>query len=182
MKVFIVCLIVVFTVGACQSGNLTTLKDDELMARTTTANEARMTPDGNLQASYQGIGASQIMQDPNGNWAQMQGPVAIMSVPLPGGGVGYIISPKDTKIARLSYTPNPRAGETSIVMEGLEANISTPMAQEVAALQVALPILAEMTRTEALACIEKWKAAGTMMPTIADALIKIVGMWAPAVP
>ena len=177
-KRIVLCLGLLLGAAGC-TNNLTKLSDDALYARTTTANEARMTPEGNLQASYQGIGASQIMQDPNGNWAQMQGPVAIMSVPLPGGGIGYIISPKDTKIARLCYTPNPAAGQAEIVLEGLEANISTPMAQEVAALEKVMVHLTTMNKDAILGDIGRMKAAGEMLPTIADALVAIISKFAP---
>ena len=167
--------------GGCESGNLTRLSDEQLYARTTTANEARMTPEGNLQASYQGIGATQAMADPNGAWAQMQGPAAIINFPL-NNGVAQMFSPKDVIIRNLKYTPEPKPGAAALEIGELTANISVPMAQDVAALQVALPLLAEMSKAEALAAIEKWRIAGTMMPTIADALIKIISLWAPVGP
>ena len=174
----IVAAAMVLALCGCQSGNLTTLEDAKLMARTTTANQARMSPDGNLTANYQGIGATQTMTEPNAIWAQLQGPAGIVTFPMPLGTV-QVISPKDIICKGLKYTPEPVKGAAQLEIAEFSANISTPMAQEVAALQVALPLLAEMTKAEALASIEKWRIAGTMMPTIADALIKIISLWAP---
>ena len=163
--------------GGC-THNLTRLSDGNVYTRTSSANIAAMSPLGNLEAAYYGIGPSQIMQDPNGNWSQQPGPLAVISVPL-AGGVAYILSPNNTKIARVTYTPNPRKGEAALVVEGLDANLSEPLREQAVALGDALTVLQAMTKEEALATVEKWKAAGQMMPTIADALIKIIGMWAP---
>jgi len=160
--------------------NLTTLDTKQVYSRTSEANTAKLDAEGNLAASYHGIGATQLMQDPKGNWTNMPGPVGVLSVPMPNGGVGYIISPKDTKIAKLTYTPEPANGAPQIVVEGLEANISTPMGQQVEAIQAALPVLQAMTKEEALATGEKWRIAGDMLPTVADLLKSIIGSFWPA--
>ena len=174
MKIYLVIGIVVLVLLAGCTHNLTKLDDKGVYARTSTNQDAFMNPDGQMRASFSGIGPTQLMQDANGNWTNMPGPVAVLSVPMPSGGVGYIISPKDTKIAKMSYTPKPADGQPAVVIEGLEANLSEPMSQQVAALTVALPILQEMTKAEALATIEKWRIAGTMVPTIADLLKSLI--------
>ncbi len=172
MKKMLLLMIVLLCVGCTH--NLTKLNDEGVYARTTEAQLASMDADGNMKAAYHGIGATQLMQDPCGNWTNMPGPIAVLSVPIPSGGMAYILSPKDTKIARMTYTPNPNAGEPAILVEGLEANISEPITQQTAALAICLPILRDMVKEEALATIEKWKVAQAITPTIADLLIQLV--------
>ena len=179
-KIVLLCIGLLVGATGC-THNLTRLSDGNVYSRTSSANIAAMSPEGSLQAAYYGIGPSQIMQDPNGNWSQQPGPLAVISVPL-ANGVAYILSPNNTKIARVTYTPEPRKGEASLVVEGLDANLSEPLREQVVALGDALTVLQAMTKEEALATVAKWKAAGEMMPTIADALIKIIGMWAPVAP
>jgi len=174
-KVFIV-LMMVMMVGGC-THNLTKL-DGGVYARTTEADVGSIDSEGNMQAAYHGLGATQLSQDESGNWTNMPGPVGVLSAPMPNGGVAYIISPKDVRVARMTYTPEPAAGSPSVVLEGLEANITEPLGQHVEALRVALPILENMTREEALATVEKWRIAGTMVPEVADLLTSIIKMWA----
>lgn len=177
MKNVFVVLLLLLLVGAGCTHNLTKLNSDAVYSRTTDAQTARMDADGNLSASYHGVGPTQLFQDPNGNWTNMPGPVGVLSVPMPGGGVAYIISPNNTKIDKMSYTPMPAAGSAVVTVEGLETNISEPMEQQVAALAVALPILRDMTKEEALATIERWRIAGDMLPTVAELLTQIVSGW-----
>ncbi len=181
MKVLIVGVIVALTVGACQSGNLTRLKDDELFARTTTANEARMTPEGNLQASYQGIGATQAMVEPNNYWIQQQGPAAVMNFPI-AGGVAQMYSPKNIDIGSLTYTPKPPAGQPMLTITNLRANISEPMAQDVEGLRAAYPELVILNRDAVNADIERMKAAGEITSDLATAIVGLLSKWAPVVP
>ena len=173
MKKIVMFLIVLLFVTGC-THNLTKLNDDGVYARTSEAQLASLDAEGNMKAAYHGIGATQLMQDPCGNWTNMPGPVAVLSVPLPSGGVAYIISPKDTKIAEMSYTPEPAKGMPAVMVKGLEANISEPMSQQTAALAIALPILKDMVKEEALATIEKWKIAGTITSDVADMLVKLL--------
>lgn len=162
--------------------NITKL-DEDVYARTSDTSTGKINPDGTLLASYHGIGATQLVQDSTGNWTNMPGPVGVISVPItnadPNGedGVGYIVSPKNVKIQKMSYTPVPAPGDPAFVIEGLEANVSEPLGQHVAALQIALPVLQAMTKEEALATIEKWRIAKDIVPTVADLLVQIVSAW-----
>ena len=169
---------VVLALCGCQSGNLTTLEDAKLMARTTTANQARMSPDGNLTANYQGIGATQTMTEPNAIWAQLQGPAGIVTFPMPNGTV-QVISPKDIVCKGLKYTPEPAKGAAQLEIAEFSANISVPMAQEVAALEKVMVHLTTMNKDAILGDIERMKAVGEMLPTIADALVAIISKFAP---
>lgn len=177
MLMLMLCLVGLVFAGCTH--NLTTMDQEQLYARTTTANVGSIDAEGNQQAVYHGIGATILKQDAEGNWTNMPGPVGVLSAPMPGenGGVAFIISPKDTKIAKIMYTPDPAAGEPAVVVEGVEANISEPMSQQVAALAIALPILKDMTIAEAQATVEKWKVAETITPTIAELLLQIIGTW-----
>jgi hypothetical protein len=172
-KAFLVLLLVAAMMAGCQSGNLTTLADKEVFARTTTANQARMTPEGNLTANYQGIGATQAMTEPNAIWTQMQGPACVTTFPMPLGTV-QVISPKDIICKGLKYTPVPAKGEAMLEIAEFSANISVPMSQDVAALVTALPQLAGMTQTEANARVAEWVEAGKMLPTVAEVLKAII--------
>jgi len=169
-------MLLMVMVAGC-THNLTKLTDRELYSRTSDAQNASIDPDGNIKSSFHGVGATLLIQDAEGNWTNMPGPVGVLSAPLPTGGVGYIISPKDTRIAKIIYTPEPNAGEPQVVIEGLEANLSEPLAQQVAALSIALPILRDMTKEEALAAVEKWKAAQEIAPTLANLLVQIIATW-----
>lgn len=173
----IVAVLCIALTGMSCTSNLTKLNEDGVYSRTSTAHTGTITPDGTLQASYYGLGATQLNQDQEGNYAIMPGPVGVLSAPLPTGGVGYIISPKDTRIARIEYTPNPIEGQPSIVIEGIEANISTPLAQHVLGLEIALKALENMTATEALATVEKWKVAGDITSDLAKVIVQAIALW-----
>lgn len=160
----------VFLVGCTH--NLTEVTPESVYARTSTVSTQMLTPAGNITWAGNGIGTSQVLSDPNGLYAQNPGSAAILSAPWMGGHV-HLISPKDVKIAKIEVTPQPD-GTLEILVEGLEANISDPLSMQVEALKIALPILAEMTKAEALATVEKWKIAGEMTPTVADLLIQII--------
>jgi len=165
--------------GGC-THNVTKLDSGQAYTRTSDAQVASMDAEGNLRAAYHGVGPTQLFQDSKGNWTNIPGPVGVLSVPMPDGKVGYIISPNDTKIASIKFTPSPAAGSPAIEITGLEANISVPMGQQVEAIKAALPVLQAMTREEALATVEKWRIAGTMLPTVADVLKSIVSAVWPA--
>ena len=168
-RIIIAIIVTALMLGGC-THNVTELTDQGVLTRTSTANSASITKDGNLQAAYHGIGPMQLQQDADGNWVNIPGPAGLVSF-VRGDTKAYILSPNNVKINKVNY--DPATGKVAI--EGLEANISEPMSQQVAALQIALPILSQMTQAEALATIEKWRTAGTMLPTVADMLIKIVG-------
>lgn len=174
-KILLLLLVAAFVLTGC-THNLSKLTERSVYTRTSDAQVASMDGDGNLQAAYHGIGPMQLMQDPNGNWTNMPGPAGILSFPTPQG-VAFIVSPNNMTMAEFTYTPEPPAGSAAITVRGLEVNLSDPMSQQVSAIAIALPVLQAMTKEEALATIEKWKAAGTMLPSVLDALVTIVSGW-----
>jgi hypothetical protein len=177
MKKFLIVLVVVMLAG-CENSNLTTLTDKGVSARTSTANVASMDSEGNLRASFNGVGPTQSMLDPNGIWTNTPGPGMHLSAQFPGFGVAQIFSPKDVTIESLTYTPKPEAGKPMLTVNGFSANMTAPLSQQVEAVKAALPVLQAMTQAEALATVEKWRIAGTMLPTVADMLKSLISaMW-----
>jgi hypothetical protein len=164
-------------VAGCNTHNQTKLDmAKELTAVTSDASLATTDVEGNQQAAYHGVGPTQLKQDAEGNWAQMPGPVGVMSAPMPGTDdkLAYIISPNDTKIARISYTPNPSPGQPMVELEGIEANISTPLAQHVIGIEKALTALTTMTKTEAEARIRQLEIAGEITSDMAAKLVQLL--------
>jgi len=160
--------------GGC-THNLTTLTDEMVYARTSTANVATMDAEGNLSAAYPGVGETLIFMDPDGGtWAIEPGPLGSLVANMPGGISAHILTPNDTKISRLTYNLIPSTGQTTILIEGLETNISTPLAQYVEAIKIHVAAIQGMTQAEALAAVEKWKVAKEITPTIADMLTSII--------
>ncbi len=174
-KILLLLLVAALLLTGC-THNVSQLAERSVYTRTSDAQVASMDADGNLQAAYHGIGPMQLMQDPNGNWTNMPGPAGILSFPTPQG-VAFIVSPNNMTMQKFTYTPEPLAGSAAITVEGLEVNLSETMAQQVEAIGIALPVLQAMTKEEALATVEKWKAAGTMLPTVADILKQIIATW-----
>lgn len=177
MKTWMIVMVVGLLVCVgCATHNLSTIESGKVMTRTSTASDTKMDADGNMGATSLTLPVGQVMQDAEGTWSQQVGNFAVISMPMPGGGNSYIISPKDTKIAKAKLIN----GETTVELTGLEANISTPMSVLVDGLKASLPALQGMTKEEALATVEKWKAAGTMLPTVADMLTQIINAIFPA--
>jgi len=171
MKHVMLVLMLCFVVLAGCTHNLTELTNDKVYSRTSEAHTAKMDANGNMESSYHGLGQTQLMQDGDGNWTQMSGPPGVLAVPG-NDRVAYIISPKDIRIDEVTYCN--AEGKPLLTVKGLEANIAPPEGQQVAAIERALARLQGMTREEALATGEKWKATGEMLPTVADLLIKII--------
>jgi len=119
------------------------------------------------------LGASLLNQDAEGNYLIEPGPGGVLSI----RGEAYIFSPKDVKIGKMTYTPEPIPGQPAIVVENLEANISEPLGQHVLALEVALPILQGMAKEEALATIERWRIVGAITESVFTKLMEIVVAW-----
>ena len=164
--------------AGCATHNKTKLSGGELDAVTTTASHGVIDLDGNQTASYQGLAPTLIKQDAEGNWVNMGGPTGIMSAPVPGTEqLAYIISQANTSIAKIQYTPEPTAGNPQLVVEGIEVNMSDPMSQHVSALQVALPVLADMTKAEALARIEQMRIAGDIAESMAPLLVQMINLF-----
>jgi len=155
--------------------NQTKLGPGTVDAVTTTASQSTIDAEGNQAASYQGLAPTVIKQDAEGNWVNMGGPTGIISAPVPGTDqLAYIISQSNTSIGEVSFTPVPAAGDPQFVVRNIQTNMSDPMSQHVAALQVALPILANMTKEEALARVEQMKAAGDIAESLAPILTQII--------
>ena len=175
MKKWVSFVVLVSVAMAGCTHNLTKLGGEDVYARTSDVSAGTIDQEGNQTAAYHGLAPTLLKQDAEGNWVNMPGPIGILSAPVPGTNqLAYIISPKDTRIASISYTPEPDPGEAAFVILGIEANISTPLAQHVEAIRIALPVLASMTKEEALATVEKWRIAGEMAPTVADLLSSII--------
>ena len=171
-------LMVAVAMGGCATHNQTKLSGGEVDAVTTTASQSAIDVGGNQTASYQGLAPTLIKQDLEGNWVNMAGPTGIMSAPVPGTDqLAYIISQANTRIAKIQYTPEPAAGDAQLLVEGIEVNMSDPMAQHVAALQVALPILADMTKAEALTRVEQMRIAGEISESLAPLLAQIINLF-----
>jgi len=176
MKKYLLLLLVV--AAGCQTHNRTLLDQGEVDVTTSTASQGLIDTEGNQSASYQGLAPTLIKQDAGGNWVNMGGPTGIISAPVPGTEqLAYIISQSNTSIAEIQYTPDPAAGQSQIIVKGVETNMTDTMAQHVAALNVALPVLKDMTREEALARVEQWKVAGDIAPTVADLLVQIITLF-----
>ena len=174
----IVTALVLLVASGCATHNQTKLGGGSVEAVTTTASHGLIDVEGNQSASYQGLAPTLIKQDSEGNWVNMGGPTGIMSAPVPGTNqLAYIISQANTSIARVQYTPEPAAGEAQILIEGIEVNMSDPMSQHVAALQVALPVLADMTKAEALARVEQWRITGEIAESMAPLLVQMINLF-----
>ena len=172
-----VLLMALLLAGGC-THNQTKLDGGKVDVTTTTASQAAIDMDGYQTASYQGLSPTLIKQDAEGNWVNMGGPTGIMSAPVPGTDqLAYIISQANTSIAKVQYTPEPSPGAPQILIEGIEVNMSDPMSQHVAALQIALPVLADMTKAEALARIEQMRAAGEIASDMAPLLTQIITLF-----
>jgi len=169
MLVVLTVALVLLLVG-CATHNQTALNKDGVSSITSDAHTGIVYPNGLLEASYHGLGASLLNQDAEGNYLIAPGPGGVLSI----RGEAYIFSPKDVKIGKMTYTPEPSPGQPAIVVENLEANISEPLGKHVLALEVALPILATMTEVEALATVERWKIIGAITESVAAKLIEIL--------
>ena len=160
-------MVMVAMVSGCATHNETRLDEEGVVSRTSTANTARITPEGEIQATTQGVGATVSNKDLNGDYIIIPGASSSLSAIIPNmepNGepiVMRLFSPKDMEMATFEFTPQPLPGQPAMKITGLKANISEPLKQYVAALQVALPILSEMTKAEAEAKVEEWRIAGT---------------------
>lgn len=124
-------------------------------AKTTTASLGAVGPTGDLQAITQGTGFTQILQDPNGQYGNLSMPAGVIAAPVPGSDqMAYIITPNNTKIQSMKFSD----GTMTIDVQGLEVNISEPLAQQVAALNIALPNLITMNKDTAAAQLDELKA------------------------
>ena len=167
--------LVASVVFGCATHNQTKLNKDGIEAITSVANTAMLNPDGTLRAAFTGVGPSQVNQDAGGNYFNMPGPVGIISAPMPWGeGVGFIVSPKDTEIASIKYTPVPEDGQPMIEVRGVKANISGPIEMQTAALTIAMVTLDNMVKTEAFAQVEKWREAGVITANLAKTLVDLI--------
>ena len=165
-------MLVMLAVSGC-THNQTTLDKTGVTSITSEAHTGIVYPNGLLEASYHGLGASLLNQDAEGNYLIEPGPGGVLSI----RGEAYIFSPKDVKIGKMTYTPEPIPGQPAIVVENLEANISEPLGQHVLALEVALPILQGMAKEEALATIERWRIVGAITESVFTKLMEIVVAW-----
>ena len=169
----IVIVMLMLCMGGCATHNQTKLGGGEVEAVTTTANLASIDSEGNIMSAYHGLGAFEINQDVDGNYSVMPGPVGAISIP----GVGFLISPKDIVIKGFAYTPEPSPGNPVFAVESLEANVSAPITAQIEGLRVALPVLADMTKAEALARIEQMRIAGDIAESMAPLLAQIINLF-----
>ena len=162
-----------FLTGCANTHNVLDIdKEDALYQRTSTASVGKIDMEGNQIAVYNGLSPMNIKQDADGNWVNIPGPASMISVPMPGDKVAYILSPKDVFIKGFKYTPVPADGQPAFSIEEVSTNISTPLAQHTAALASALEQLKGMTQVEAEAMVKKWEEAGKMAPSVVE-IIKL---------
>ncbi len=173
MKKTILMLVLLAAMMSGCTHNQTKLGGGVVEAVTTTANLASIDSEGNIMSAYHGLGAFEINQDVDGNYSVMPGPVGAISIP----GVGFLISPKDIVIKGFAYTPEPAPGNPVFSVESLEANVSTPITAQIEGLRIALPVLAEMTKAEALARIEQMRIAGEIASDMAPVLAQIINLF-----
>jgi len=172
----ILVLAVAVVATGCTHNELET-DGDRLWQRTSDASVALLDAEGNQSAAYHGLGASVFKQDPEGNWTTMPGPVTMMTVPMPEGGLAYIVSPKDTSLKGVKWTPKPADGQPAFEAAEISTVLSAPLERHVDAITVALAALEGMTRAEAEATIRKWEEAGK----ISDAVLTVVQALVPLI-
>jgi len=177
-RVILILMLVAVMAGGCATHNQTKLGGGQVEAVTTTASQSGIDFDGNQMANYQGLAPTLIKQDAEGNWVNMGGPTGIMSAPVPGTDqLAYIISQANTRIAKIQYTPEPAAGDAQLLVEDIEVNMSDPMSRHVEALTVALPVLADMTKAEALARVEQMRIAGDIAESMVPLLTQMITLF-----
>ena len=181
--IWVIVVLAFVTLGGCANTHnvLDIAADDDFYQRTSPNSVSKMDAEGNQIASFNGLAPMQLKQDAEGNWITNPGPASVISIPVPGGGVGYIFSPKDVIIKGFRYTPIPAAGESAFSVDEVSTNISTPLAQHVAAIQIASATLEGMTKAEAEAMVRKWEEAGKMAPSVVE-VVKLImaAMFPPA--
>lgn len=173
-KLFTIVLLCMACVGCTH--NQMEIDDQGVFARTSTANLVSIDNEGNIKGATQGVGGTLINQDKAGNYAYIPGSVGIMTFQWGDDINGKIISPKDIKLTGIIITTDPNTGQITIKIASLEANLTAPMAQQVAALQIALSALEGMTKEEAKMTVLKWEEAGSMAPPLISALLQFVSM------
>jgi hypothetical protein len=174
MSKYMMLMCVVVLVGCANTHNVLDMDGEgNLYKRTDTASVSRMRADGTLEAVHQGLAPGQSMMDATGVWTQMPGPFGSMAY-NPQSGNMFLGSPKDVIIEGVEITPKPGAGQPSFKADKIAMNLSAPLEHQTAALTASLERLEGMTRAEAEAMVEKWKAAGEIAPTVADVLTAII--------
>jgi hypothetical protein len=166
----VVCLVVCLTAGCTH--NLSTITPDEVQARTTPANLAKMDSDGKMSAVYQGIAPGQVMQDAEGTWMQVPG--IFSGITFAPDGRLMLTTPQDVEMEGVEYCPMPAAGQPALKVTKLVMRSTEPLGQNVAAFQAAATTLQGMTQIEAEATVKKWEAAGTLAPGVLDLLTAII--------
>ncbi len=157
----------------CSTGcshNLLKTDGGEVLQRTSDASVAVLDVDGNQSAAYHGVGPTLVKQDNEGTWATQPGPLTILTFPVPTGGLAYIISPNDTVMKDVQYTPAPAAGEPAFSAAEISTLVSEPLKQHVQAVTVALAALEGMTKAEAEATVRKWEEAGKVSAGVLELL------------
>ena len=156
--------------GGCATWNQTDFATDgEIAVTTSTSNVGRIMPDGQLAASYHGLGAHVWMQDPSGNWGISPIPQATLTFPTPGGIV-FLGSPKDAKLTGVDYDPN--SGRLKV--ESIEVNISQPITASAPVILGVIEQLRGMTEEEAKARVEQMRLAGEITKSVADLVLQLL--------
>lgn len=174
MKTRLLLMSLMLLLPGCTHNLLEMEEDGDLLQRTSGASVSKINNAGDQVAAYHGLAPTTLKQDAEGNWMNTPGPVSVMSFPLPGGGIAYIVSPKDTVIKGVEWTPAPAPGQPAFKAAEISANISDPLDRHVSAITVALAALQGMTKAEAEATVKKWEAAGAMVPSVADMLLAVI--------
>lgn len=165
---------ILLVLGGCTHNLLKMDEDGDLLQRTSGASVSKINNEGTQLAAYHGLAPTTLKQDAEGNWMNTPGPVSVMSFPLPGGGIAYIVSPKDTILEGIEWTPEPAAGQPAFKAAKISANLSDPLDRHVSAVTVALAALEGMTKAEAEATVQKWAEAGKIVPSVVDLLMAVI--------
>ncbi len=166
--------IMVTMVGGCGTHNQLVLEPDGRVDQTTSpANVSRMDAEGGQVATNHGVGPSLVKQDAEGTWANMPGPLGVVSY-IPATGQFYVVSPNDATFEGVEFTPAPVDGQPALKIAKMSVNLSTPLAQHAAAFATAAVTLQGMTQVEAAARVEQMKAAGEITSDVASLLLQFI--------
>jgi len=166
------CLLLVLALCVGCTHNQTFLKPDgNLKQITSTANTSQMNGEGLQQATNLGIGPQLSKADAEGIWVNGPGASGIAAILLEQGTL-YVNSPQDVVIEGLEIIRDPTSGEITIKADSMNLNLSEPMGKQVDAYLQAAKSLEGLTQTEALATVERMRAAGEITDSIASLLLQ----------
>jgi hypothetical protein len=176
MKQLIIVLVAVMVSGCANTHSVIDVdgEDGDVYQRTSPNAVAQIMPDGRTTASYPGMGASASLLDDAGVWSVIPGSSGLMGLTMPGGAKLFANTPQDIEIEGFAITPEPNPGEPFISADRLTMNVSAPTTAQADALKASFAEWGVTTRAEAEAMVEKWKAAGEIVPDVAEVLMALI--------